>query len=221
MELTRSTVGRKIIMAVTGQLMVLFVLVHLIGNSTLFTGWINAYAARLHAIPALIWAFRIVMAAAVLFHGYFGILLTLENRDARPESYAVKRHLRATFAGRTMIWTGSIIGAFLVFHLLHFTVQSIFTAHAAFNNQDALGRPDVLGMVIFGLQQLPISLLYGLGVGALFFHLFHGIESSFQTIGLQTDRTQRFIIRAGMAAAVVIACGYLSIPAAVITGVVR
>ena len=221
MLLTRSSVGRKIIMAATGQLMVLFVVVHLIGNSTVYTGWINEYAARLHAVPALIWIFRIFMAAAVSFHVYYGILLTLENGRARTEEYAVSKYLRATFAGRTMIWSGSAIGAFLVFHLLHFTVQAIFPAHSAFSNPDVFGRPDVLGMVVFGLQHVPVAVLYILAAAALFFHLFHGIESSFQTVGLQTDRMQQLIIRAGIAAAVLIACGYLSIPTAVLMGVVK
>jgi succinate dehydrogenase / fumarate reductase cytochrome b subunit len=161
------------------------------------------------------------MLAMIAVHLFFGIQLTLENRRAKPAAYAVKKSLRATFAGRTMIWSGTVIGGFLLFHLVHFTLQVIFPAHAANRNMDIEGRPDVLGMVIYSFQHFAVSSLYGIAIGALFLHLSHGIESSFQSVGLQSDRTQRFIIRAGAVSAAVVACGYLSIPVAALLGILR
>ncbi|NJD56005.1 MAG: succinate dehydrogenase cytochrome b subunit [Nitrospirae bacterium] len=220
-ELTRSTVGRKIFMALTGWMMILFVAVHLLGNTTVYSGWINAYAERLHALPPLLWAYRLFMSVVVTVHIFFGIQLTLENRRAKPAPYFVKKHLRATFAGRTMIWSGTVIGGFLLFHLVHFTLQLIFPEHAANRNMDSAGRPDVLGMVIYSFQHLAVSCIYGIAVAALFLHLFHGVESSFQSFGLQSDRTQRFIVRAGAVAATVVASGYLSIPIAALLGILK
>ena len=123
MKLTSSSVGKKILMAITGQVMVLFVIVHVIGNSTVYFNWLNDYAEHLHSLPPLVWAFRLVMTFALLFHVYLAIKLTLENSAAKPDGYAVKKTLKATFASKNMIWTGLAIVAFLLYHLLHFTVQ--------------------------------------------------------------------------------------------------
>lgn len=220
-EVTRSNVGRKICMALSGWVMILFVAAHLLGNTTVYSGWINAYAERLHAVPPVLWTFRLIMLTMFVVHVFFGIQLTLENRSAKPAAYAVKKRLRATFAGKTMIWSGTIIGSFLFFHLVHFTLQTIFPEHAANRNLDSAGRPDVLGMVIYSFQNLSVSFIYGIAVAALFFHLSHGLESSFQSFGLQSDRTQRFIIRAGAVSAAVVACGYLSIPIAALLGILK
>jgi succinate dehydrogenase / fumarate reductase, cytochrome b subunit len=116
-----STVGRKILMAVTGFMLVGFLCMHLFGNSLIYLGWINAYGERLHSMPAVVWAFRLVMLLVFAVHIYFGITLTLENNAARPQQYAVKKELRANIAGKTMIWTGLLVAAFVVYHILHFT----------------------------------------------------------------------------------------------------
>lgn len=221
MGLTGSNVGRKILMALSGWMLLLFISAHLLGNMTVYSGWINEYAEHLHAFPALVWAFRIFMLAAISVHVFFGILLTLENNRAKPSAYAVTKSLRATFAGKTMIWSGAAIGIFLLAHLLHFTLQAIYPEHAAIRNLDAGGRPDVFGMVVYSLQQAPISAAYIIAIIALYFHLSHGIESSFQSLGLQSERTQKTIIRAGAIAAAAAAFGYLSLPVSIFTGVVR
>jgi succinate dehydrogenase / fumarate reductase cytochrome b subunit len=136
-------------MAATGQIMILFVILHVAGNSTIyFNRDLNTYAAGLHAIPVLLWAIRIVLFAAVLVHIFFAVQLTLENSEARPQSYRKKKNLTSTFAGRNMVWTGSVIGTFVVYHLLHFTFQVIDTGSAAAAHPDALGRPDVFSMVV-------------------------------------------------------------------------
>jgi succinate dehydrogenase / fumarate reductase cytochrome b subunit len=220
-ELTRSNVGRKIFMAVSGWMLLLFISAHLLGNMTVYSGWINEYAARLHALPLVLWAFRIFMLTVISVHVFFGIQLTLENNRAKPSAYAVEKSLSTTFAGKTMIWSGAVVGIFLPVHLLHFTLQVIYPGSAAIRNLDSGGRPDVLNMVIYSFQRAPVSLAYGIAIIALYFHLTHGIESSFQSLGLQTETTQKMIIRAGAIAAAVVAFGYLSLPVSVFLGVVR
>jgi len=159
-ELLNSSVGRKILLAVTGQVMILFIVVHVLGNSTVFFGGLNSYAEKLHSLPLLVWITRILMSVALGLHIFFSIKLTLENWQSKPDSYAVTKHLRSTFASRSMIWTGAVIGTFLVFHLLHFTFQIINPAFAANANMDAMGRPDVTLMVISGFQHFVSSFIY-------------------------------------------------------------
>ena len=103
MQLFSSTVGRKILMAITGQLMVLFVVVHLLGNSTIYVGWLNAYAHHLHAMPPLVWAFRLVMLLFVGIHACYGVMITLENNAANPGAYAVSRQLKAVSSSPTSV----------------------------------------------------------------------------------------------------------------------
>jgi succinate dehydrogenase / fumarate reductase cytochrome b subunit len=125
MRLLSDSIGRKAVVAVTGLVMVLFVVVHLLGNSTIFAGpdGINAYAEKLHGLGPFVWAFRAFMGVMLCLHVIFAVLLTLENRTASPDKYAVKKMLKATFAGETMIWTGLLLLAFIVYHLLQFTVR--------------------------------------------------------------------------------------------------
>lgn len=207
-------------MAVTGQLMVLFVIGHVAGNSTIFFGKLNAYAAGLHALPVLVWLVRLAMLGAVCFHIFYAIQLKLENSDARPEPYQKKKNLESTFGGRNMVWTGAIIGTFLVYHLLHFTFQVIDPSTAALRNPDSAGRPDVFLMVARGLQHAGIAAGYLFAVIALWFHLSHGIQSSFQTLGLNGERSFLYIRKGGSLAAVVLFLAYASIPVAVAIGIV-
>lgn len=125
MNLLTSTVGRKILMAVTGLMLVCFITVHLMGNLSVFAGadGINAYAKHLHDLGPLVWVFRLAMLGLFAVHITFGIQLYLENKAATPETYAVQKTLVTTFSAKTMIFTGLIILTFLVYHLLHFTVQ--------------------------------------------------------------------------------------------------
>lgn len=205
-------------MAVTGQLMVLFVIGHVAGNSTIFFGKLNAYAAGLHALPVLVWLVRLAMLGAVCFHIFYAIQLKLENSDARPEPYQKKKNLESTFGGRNMVWTGAIIGTFLVYHLLHFTFQVIDPSTAALRNPDSAGRPDVFLMVARGLQHAGIAAGYLFAVIALWFHLSHGIQSSFQTLGLNGERSFPYIRKGGSLAAVALLLAYAAIPVALVAG---
>jgi succinate dehydrogenase / fumarate reductase cytochrome b subunit len=208
-------------MTITGQLMVLFVIIHVLGNSTIYVSWLNAYAVGLHAFPPFLWAIRLVMIAAVLLHVYLGIVVTLENRASKPQAYAVTNHLSTTFAGRNMIWSGALIFSFLLYHLLQFTFQVTDPTIAAIRNFDANGRPDVLSMVVQSFQQMSIVLVYLVSMTALLLHLTHGIQSSFQTWGLNNDKSLPVIIKAGTITAIVLFLGYAAIPIVILLGIVR
>jgi succinate dehydrogenase / fumarate reductase cytochrome b subunit len=220
MRLFSDSIGRKAVMAVTGLLMVLFVVGHLLGNLSIFAGpnGINAYAAKLHELAAVVWVTRIVMATAVVLHVVISIAITLENAAANPTKYAVSRSLRATFASKTMIWTGLVLGAFVTYHLLHFTfrvtpelVQSVGT--------DSLGRFDVFAMVTASLQRPFLALLYVVGMIALFLHLSHGIQSTFQSLGLNNEKTLPKFGLGGRILSVIFLVGYGAIPVAILFNV--
>lgn len=218
MILPASSVGRKLLMAATGQMMIIFIIFHVAGNSTIFFGKLNAYAAGLHALPFLVWAVRLVMLGAVLFHIYYAVQLKLENNRARPISYVKKKELESTFGGRNMVWTGSIIGTFLVYHLLHFTFQVIDPSTAALTHRDAAGRPDVFLMVARGFQRTGIAAGYLFAVIALWLHLSHGIQSSFQTFGLNGEQSFPYIRKGSSLAAAALLAAYASIPVAIFAG---
>jgi len=217
----QSSAGRKILASITGLLMILFVVLHLIGNSTIYFHWLNAYAAHLHALPAFVWAYRVFMLVVLSVHVFFGIQLKLENIEAKPLAYVCKRNLSATFASRNMIWTGTIIAIYLVYHLLHFTVQVINPEFSAIQHADALGRPDVYEMVVRNFQNFSISLVYIFAMTALALHLTHGIQSLFQTLGLNTEKAMPVIIKAGAITAIILSLGYISIPLLVLAGVLK
>lgn len=221
MEFFKSTVGRKIVMAITGLAMLCFVTIHAIGNSTIYFGWLNAYAEHLHALPPLVWIFRLILFTMFLLHAIYGIQLTLENRTAKPRAYAVRKDLSTTFASKNMIWTGLLIAAFLIYHLLHFTLQVTNPEISADSNMDSMGRPDVFMMVVLSFQKLFISLIYILAMIALALHLSHGIQSFLQTLGLSNERIMPAVIKAGTVAAVILLLGYISIPIVIIMGIVK
>jgi succinate dehydrogenase / fumarate reductase cytochrome b subunit len=204
-------------MAVTGLLMVLFVIGHLLGNLSIFAGpdGINAYAQKLHELPVIVWATRIVMGAAVLIHLVLSIQITMENSTAKPEKYAVSRSLRATFASKNMIWTGVILGAFVVYHLLQFTFR--VTPDLALGT-DTLNRFDVYTMVVTALGKTVQAAIYVLAMVALFLHLSHGIQSTFQTLGV----SNAFLLpRYGVAGKVLsgfFLIGYGAIPVLIVVG---
>ncbi|MEK6743942.1 MAG: succinate dehydrogenase cytochrome b subunit [Nitrospirota bacterium] len=219
--LPTSSVGRKLVMAATGQLMVLFIILHVLGNATIYFGLLNAYAAHLHALPPLVWSFRLGLIILFSFHIFYGIALTLENNAAKPQSYVMRNDLSATFAGRNMVWTGAVIGSFLIYHLLHFTVQVTNPALAAAKHMDTLGRPDVVRMVIKSFQDLGIASVYLLSMTALWLHLSHGIQSSFQTWGLNSEQSLPIIKRAGAFAAIVLFLAYIAVPVLIAMKIVR
>jgi succinate dehydrogenase / fumarate reductase cytochrome b subunit len=217
MQLLTNTLGKKVLMAVTGLFMLLFVVVHLLGNTSIFAGpdGINTYAAKLHGLGPFVWVFRLFMGAMLAVHLIFGVLLTLDNRAANPGKYAVKKMLKATFASETMIWTGLLLLAFLGYHLAQFTLRVTpdigETARAV--------RPgDVFSMVVGSFRVTPISLAYIAAMVVLFLHLSHGIQSIFQTVGLSNDKALVQYERYGKLLSVLFLLGYCSIPVLILAG---
>jgi succinate dehydrogenase / fumarate reductase cytochrome b subunit len=207
-------------MAVTGLLMVLFVVGHLLGNLTIFAGpdGLNAYAAKLHELAPLVWGTRLVMAASVLLHLFLAIQITMENSAAKPDKYAVSNSLRATFASKTMIWTGVILGAFVVYHLLQFTFRVTPDVVVGF---DALDRFDVFSMVVTSLERSAIAVLYVVAMVSLFLHLSHGLQSAFQTLGLSNAMLLPRYGVAGKVASGIFLVGFGAIPIVILVGFLR
>jgi succinate dehydrogenase / fumarate reductase cytochrome b subunit len=219
MRLLSDSLGRKLVMAITGLLMVLFVVAHLLGNLSIFAGpnGINAYAEKLHSLGALVWVFRLVMLTAVLLHLVISIQITLENSAANPVKYAVDRSLRATFASRNMIWTGLILGVFIVYHLLQFTVR--VTPGLVLAN-DGLSRFDVFAMVTAAFSSAFTVLVYLVAMVALFLHLSHGIQSTFQSLGLNNERSLPAFTSGGTWLSALFLLGYGAIPVLILVGLV-
>lgn len=215
MRLLSDSIGRKVVMAVTGLLMVLFVVGHLLGNLSIFAGanGINAYAAKLHEMAPVVWITRVVMLVAVVTHLAISIQITLENEAANPNKYAVDRSLRATFASKSMIWTGLLLGVFIVGHLLHFTVRSL---PGTVVGLDAIGRFDVFAMVTDAFRKASVSILYVVAMVALFLHLSHGVQSLFQTLGLSNGKLQPAYGAGGKVLSTIFLFGYGAIPVAIL-----
>lgn len=220
MQITNSAVGRKLLMAITGQLMVLFVIVHMLGNSSIFLGadGINAYAKHLHDLPPLVWAFRISMLAFILVHAWFGIQVSVENSAATPKKYSVQKHLRATLSSKSMIWTGVIIALFVIYHLLHFTVHA---TPGVVTGVDAQGRFDVYTMVVNAFQSGLVPVIYIAAMIAVFLHLSHGVGSFFQTLGWNNANTLPKISNTSRGFSFVLLLGYIAIPVVILAGILK
>lgn len=210
-------------MSFTGFAMIAFVVMHLLGNTTIYHGpdGINTYAKAIHRFTSLVWAFRLTLLAMFSLHVFYGIQLTLENSAAKPQSYAVNGNLQTTFAGRNMIWTGLLIAAFVVYHLLHFTFQVTNPDISARSHLDALGRPDVFTMVVLSFRNFYIALVYMIAMCALGLHLSHSIQSLFQTIGLNGEKTFPAIRKGGTLVAIIIFIGFAAIPLVILSGLVK
>jgi succinate dehydrogenase / fumarate reductase, cytochrome b subunit len=214
MRLLNSSVGRKIMMSISGQLLIIFILIHLAGNSTIYFGWINAYAEHLHSLPPVVWIFRAAMLAIVSVHICYGTMLTLENWKANPNKYAVKRQLKASFASENMIWTGALIGLFVLYHLAQFTMK--VTPDVAWTA--TVPVVDVYKMVVTSFSNILISVLYFFAMGMLFLHLSHGIPSFLQTMGWNNDKTEPYFGTGGKVIAAFLMLAYISIPAVILAG---
>jgi len=220
MQFFTSSIGRKILMAITGQLMVLFVIVHLLGNASVFSGpgGLNSYAEHLHGMPLpIIVAFRCTMLLFVCVHIWFGVQLTIENSSGRPRNYAVKSTQKATFASENMIWTGALLGIFIIYHLLQFTFR-VTPDVASFAGQVP---GNVFGMVVTSFQNMFISFIYAAAMVTLFLHLSHGIQSFFQTLGWNNDRVQPRITKGGTLVALILFLGFVAIPLTIISGILK
>jgi len=216
----RSSVGRKIAMAVTGTVLLLFVIGHFVGNLKVYLGpeEFNHYAEGLRTFGApffprgqLLWLVRIVLIAAVLIHIWAATTLTLESRRARPIRYHRMDSLAFSYASRTMVWGGLTILAFVTFHLLHLTFGTI---HPDFVPGDAYDN------FVIGFRSVPVSIAYIVAMVPLGFHIYHGTWSAFQTMGANNPRYNAWRRPAAMVVAIVVAGGNALFPIAVLSGIV-
>ena len=217
-----SSIGKKLIVAITGLALLGFLLGHMVGNLKIFFGpeKLNSYAAWLHSMPGLLWAARLGLLAALVAHVVTTILLVIQNRAARSDRYEHPATIGATASSRTMMISGSIILTFVIFHILHFTVgvaSGYYDPYGDYFLPD--GRHDVYKMVVHSFGQVPlISLFYIFSMGLLCMHLSHGFASVFQTLGLRTERSWPLIRAAGYGYAALIFFGNISIPIAAMIG---
>jgi succinate dehydrogenase / fumarate reductase, cytochrome b subunit len=218
----RSSIGRKMVVALTGVVLMLFVVGHLLGNLQIFLGprWINDYAQHLRDLGALLWLVRIVLLVCVILHIYFTILLAIENRQARPRRYVEKENVKASFASRHMVVSGLVVLAFIIFHLLHFTGRR-FDAHFPLLKNDPLNHYDVYSMMVYGFQNVYVSAFYIIGLFLLTLHLTHGASSLFQSLGLNDKKLTPRLASGARVFAWLLFVGYSSIPIAVLLGLVR
>lgn len=209
-----TTLARKVIMAFTGVVLTGFVLIHMIGNLLLYQGpeALNHYGELLQSKPPLVWTARLVLLACVALHIWAATTLTLANWAARPVGYRKTAYEASTYASRTMRWGGPLLLLFIVYHLLHFTVGSV---HPDFV------RGDVYHNVVIGFQNPLVAFFYVLSMVALSLHLFHGVESMLQTLGLSHPKYNGLRSVIGAAYAAVITVGNLSFPLSVFFGLVR
>ncbi len=220
-KVLQSSVGAKVVMAVTGILLVLFIISHLLGNLLMFAGpdATNAYAKGLKDLGALLWLARVGLLVVLLVHIGSALRLWRLNQSARPQSYDVLDSAVVTYAGRSIVLTGALILAFAVYHLLHFT---LFVTNPEFAQlYDAQGRHDVYRMVILGFRNGAVSGLYLVSMILLGLHLSHGVTSLFQSLGLNHPAYNPVIKRLGPWSGVVVAVGFMSIPLAVLAGVLK
>lgn len=209
-------------MAVTGVLLVLFVLGHMAGNLQVFAGResLNGYAAFLKGLGPGLWVIRIGLLAVFAVHIGAALSVVKRSKAARPVDYQVRNDQVTTFAARTMLVSGVLVLLFTVYHLLHFTTGTIDIGDS-YSLVDEQGRHDVYGMVIAGFSHLPTVAIYVLAQVVLALHLSHGVSSVVQTLGLRSARNKTGVGLAGPALAGVVLVGNLSIPLAILAGLVE
>lgn len=210
-----STIGMKVIMAITGLVMAGFLVGHVAGNLLVFVGRdaINGYAAALKSTLPLLWGTRIALLLAVIGHVWSALRLTALNRAARPVAYKVKTPQASTVASRTMVLGGLTLLAFIVFHLLHFTVGMI--EPVPFSHTDVYAN-------MVGAFQIPwVSALYVFAMVALGGHLFHGLWSSFRTVGVTKASPNPFKRGLSIVVAVGLWLGFTIIPIGILAGAVK
>jgi len=217
-----ATNGKKAVMAITGVILFGYVLGHLLGNLQVFAGGgpeapINRYAHFLHSQPAVLWVVRGLLFAAVVLHIVSSIQLWVLNHRARgPVSYYKKDDVPTAYAARTMKWSGPIIAAFVIFHVLHLTTGDVLPLATL-----PEGGYDVYFNMVNGFRLWWVSAAYIVAVTLLGFHLYHGLYSMFQSMGLNHPRYTPRLKRFAQGFAIVVTAGFISIPAAVLAGILR
>ena len=214
-----SSIGKKYLMALSGLVLIGFVFVHMAGNLQILLGQekINAYAHALQSLPLpILWGSRLLLLAAVLIHAVTAYQLVKENRRARPHQNYIETTKRAGLASLKMGLTGSILLAFIVFHLLHFTIRTIYPEYSEM--MTVVGSPDsneihdVYSMVLAGFQHTWISVFYVVAMFLLCGHLAHGVSSAFQSLGIRSESWRVKLELAAKAYAWLIFVGFSIVP---------
>ena len=228
-NLFKSSVGKKYVMAVTGSVLFLFVIGHLIGNLQVFLGpeAINRYGHFLQSNPELIWPARLTLLLMVGLHICSAATLSLENRAARPVGYAVYQPVGSSYASRNMLIGGGVVFVFIIYHLLHYTAQvqylnltgqSFATFVELLPGQVPAEWHNIFKMMVVGFSKPLVSGFYVLGLALLCLHLSHGASSMFQSLGWKNEAYRPFLDKAARVVAVLIFLGYTSIPVAILCG---
>ena len=209
-----ATIVKKAVMAVTGVILFVFVVGHLLGNLQVFLGRerINNYAVFLRSNLELLWAVRILLLVSVIAHIVVTVQLAWLKSKARPIGYAKKKNDHSTIASRTMYYSGPMIAAFVVYHLLHMTAGVV---HPDFQ------QGDVFSNLVYGFQQIPVSIAYIVAIAFLCLHLNHGIYSMFQTLGAAHPKYMPRIKRWAGIISILLFLGYISIPISVMAGIIH
>ncbi len=219
----RSTIGKKIIMGITGLIGIGFVIVHMAGNLQVFVGpaKINGYGALLHGpLAELTWLIRIVLIVSVILHVLMAYQLTRVSQAARPIGYQKKQPQVATLASRTMKWGGVLLLVFIVVHLLHFTTEQIDPAGWR-GMSDLRGDRDVYGNIVGSFRIWWVSAFYVIAMIALGLHLYHGAWSSIRTLGYAKSTPNPLHRKLALAVAAIVWLGFTIIPLAVLAGFLR
>jgi succinate dehydrogenase / fumarate reductase cytochrome b subunit len=224
LTLYRSTIGKKAIMAVTGLVLVGFVIGHMAGNLQQFLGpaRMNAYAAFLKSTGELLWLVRIGLLVATILHVVMAWQLTQIKRAARPVNYNRRDPQVSTLASRTMRWGGVLLLVFIVFHILHFTTGTVFPYASRPDAQyRAFSHTDVYGNVVSAFRSPWVTAFYVVSMLFLMLHLFHGAWSSVRTLGLSKPSRNPLHRRVSTVIALIVWLGFTAIPVAVFLGVIR
>lgn len=219
-----TSIGKKLLIAMSGLLILGFVIVHMVGNLQVFSGpeKLNAYAKFLKDLGPLLWLARIGLIVLAILHIVLTIQVTKENRTARPESYKYMKTVQASSSSRFMILSGLTILSFLIYHLLHFTLGVTNPEYLQLSF-DLNGERvhDVYAMVVTGFSQPLVAGFYIISMGLLCWHISHGVGSLFQTLGITNAKNNDTIQKISMATAGLIFLGNVSIPLSIIIGVVK
>lgn len=219
-RMTETSIGKKWLMALSSLVLFLYIILHLIGNLKIFFGsdpfnhyaeWLRVAGTPMIPDQGALWAFRVLLLIAIFVHIGAYVQLWLRTRTARKQRYRVYRPQVFSNASRTMAWGGITILAFVIYHLAHMTFGTVhpeFVAADPYNN------------VVIGFENVWVSLFYIVGVIALGLHLYHGLWSATQTFGINNPKYNRWRRPVALWTAVLIAAGYISIPLAVLTGIV-
>lgn len=217
----RTTIGKKVLMALTGFIWVGYVILHMFGNLKVFLGpaaingyaeWLRTVGEELLTYSGVLWLVRLVLLGAIITHITMAYQLTRLDLDSRPVRYSNRQYLQATFAGRTMRWGGVAILLFLIFHVLHMTTGTI---HPDFV------EGDVYHNLTVAFHNPVVAGIYVLAMVALGLHLYHGTWSMLQTLGVNAFAKNNLWHRLAQAIAIIVPLGFVAVPIAIVLGLVK